>query len=86
MGRVVRLEEWLRARTPGEERLEDAVTRLDDAVRERYRDRAPSWLATEVLAVQGCISLGLLEDAAARTERLLARLAHPSTRARTAGR
>lgn len=86
MAMVVRLDEWLRARRPGGDRLEDAVTRLDEAVRERYRERAPDWLATEVLAVQGCISLGLLDDAAARTERLLARLAHPSIRARTAGR
>jgi hypothetical protein len=56
-----------------EERLERAVDRLDRMLAERGDTRSPAWMVTELLAVQGCLSMGLTEDAAWRIERLLQR-------------
>jgi hypothetical protein len=54
-------------------RLADAVDRLDRALADRGWDRPPPWLVTELLAVQGCLSLGLAGDAAWRIEKLAQR-------------
>ena len=37
----------------------------------RKSGNAPEWLRTEVLAIQGCLALGFVGDAAARTEQLV---------------
>jgi hypothetical protein len=77
MAEVVRMEEWRRQRgnQPGEDRLSVAVERLDRLLAERGWDRqpAPSWLLTDLLAIQGCIAMGLTQEAAQRLERLIER-------------
>jgi hypothetical protein len=78
MAEVVRIDEWRRQRAvegPGEVRLSQAVERLDRLLAERGWDRrpAPSWLLTDLLAVQGCIAMGLTDEAAQRVERLIDR-------------
>lgn len=73
MGSVVSLAEWRRAQEPELLRLEAAVRRLDRALVGEGRTEAPAWLATEILAIQGCISLDLIDEAAERAERLLKR-------------
>jgi hypothetical protein len=77
MAEVVRLEEWRRrqAGDPGEDRLSQAVERLDRMLAERGWDRrpAPAWLVTDLLAIQGCIAMGLTAEAAQRVERLIER-------------
>ena len=77
MAEVVRLEEWRRRRgdAPGEDRLSAAVERLDRLLAERGWDRqpAPAWLLTDLLAIQGCIAMGLTQEAAHRVERLIER-------------
>ena len=54
-------------------RLADAVDRLESALEDRGWDRPPPWVVTELLAVQGCLALGLAEDAAWRIEKLAQR-------------
>lgn len=54
-------------------RLADAVDRLDRALADRGWDEPPTWLVTELLAVQGCLSLGFAGDAAWRIEKLAQR-------------
>jgi hypothetical protein len=77
MAEVVRLEEWRRRHggDPGEDRLSRAVDRLDKMLAERGWDRrpAPAWLVTDLLAIQGCIAMGLTAEAAQRVERLIER-------------
>ena len=74
---VVALEAWRRRRDasgPGEERLDRAVERLERVLVARGWDRlAPDWVLTELLAIQGCLSLGLLPAAVLRAERLAER-------------
>ncbi|MGH2676206.1 MAG: hypothetical protein ACRDH1_12440, partial [Actinomycetota bacterium] len=50
-----------------------AVDRLEEVLTERGEDHPPLWLVTELLAVQGCLSIGLTEEAAWRVERLVMR-------------
>ena len=57
----------------GHRRLAEAVDRLESALEDRGWDSPPAWLVTELLAVQGCLSLGLPEDAAWRLEKLAQR-------------
>lgn len=73
MATVVDLVAWREDREPGMARLERAVAELDEVVRGRRRG-VPDWAVTEILAIQGCISLDLLEDAAERAELLAGRL------------
>jgi hypothetical protein len=77
MAEVVRLEEWRRRHSgdPGGDRLSRAVDRLDRMLAERGWDRrpAPAWLVTDLLAIQGCIAMGLTAEAAQRVERLIER-------------
>ncbi len=74
---VIDLEAWRLDRSgvdPQEDRLRRAVDRLDQVLTERGEDRRPPWLVTELLAVQGCLSMGLTEEAAWRVERLVMRV------------
>lgn len=73
MGAVVQLAEWRARAEPGLARLERAVARLDEALEGQARAEAPAWLVTEVLAIQGCLSMEMAGQAAERTERLLKR-------------
>ena len=83
---VIDLEAWRLDRggiDPREDRLRRAVDRLDQVLTERGEDRRPPWLVTELLAVQGCLSMGLTEEAAWRVERLVMRVerfSRPATR------
>lgn len=83
---VVDLAHWRREHGVGQdeehERLADAVDRLERALADRGWDRPPAWLVTELLAVQGCLSLGLAVEAAWRIERLAQRTERLSSRAR----
>ena len=76
-GQVVDLAGWRRAHGDPQdeehERLADAVERLERALADRGWDSPPPWLVTELLAVQGCLSLGLPADAAWRIEKLAQR-------------
>jgi hypothetical protein len=71
MGRLVQLDDWREREEPDEARLERAVGRLERLLGERPGRNAPEWLRTEVLAIQGCLALGFVDDAAERTERLV---------------
>ena len=88
METVIDLAAWRRDRRsvdPQEDRLQRAVDRLDEVLTERGEDRRPPWLVTELLAVQGCLSIGLTEEAAWRVERLVMRVerfSRPARRAR----
>ncbi len=73
MGTVIDLAAWRNEHEPEMLRLERAVSRLDRALAGVDRARAPAWLVTGVLAIQGCISMDLLAEAASRTERLVER-------------
>jgi hypothetical protein len=83
MGTVVDLSGWLEARTsgpkrsaPGVERLEEAIERLHPlvlAALDRRGGLAPR-METELLAVMGELSLGLIDEAAVRAERLVGEL------------
>lgn len=88
MDTVIDLAAWRRDRgsvDPQEDRLQTAVDRLDEVLTERGEDHRPPWLVTELLAVQGCLSIGLNEEAAWRVERLVMRVerfSRPARRAR----
>ena len=88
METVIDLAAWRRDREsvdPQEDRLQRAVDRLDEVLTERGEDHRPPWLVTELLAVQGCLSIGLTEEAAWRVERLVMRVerfSRPARRAR----
>jgi hypothetical protein len=71
MDNVVELDRWRGRREPDEARLERAVERLERLLGRRERRSAPEWLRTGVLAIQGCMALGMIGDAADRTERLV---------------
>lgn len=71
MGDLVQLENWRERREPEEVRLERAVSRLEGLLGKRQAREAPEWLRTEVLAIQGCLALGFVGDAAVRTEQLV---------------
>jgi hypothetical protein len=71
MGNLVQLEDWRERKEPEDARLERAVERLEGLLGKRERGNAPEWLRTEVLAIQGCLALGFVGDAAERTERLI---------------
>ena len=74
---VIDLAGWRHEHGEGDEeehrRLADAVERLDRAIADRGWDTPPAWLVTELLAVQGCLALGLSDDAVWRIERLAQR-------------
>lgn len=87
MDRVIDLQTWRRDHHGSglhEDRLERAVERLDQMLAERGDEASPPWMVTELLAVQGCLSMGLTEDAAWRIERLLQRAERSSARSNRA--
>jgi hypothetical protein len=78
MADVIRLEEWRRGHTataPGDARLEEAVDRLDAVLDDRgwRSESAPQWVVTELLAIQGCVSMEMTDAAVYRIERLIQR-------------
>ncbi len=83
MAAIIELAAWRRGRDFGSDpRLEGAVARLDTALAEQPWRRPPPWLVTELLAIQGAVSMGLMDEAAARSERLADRLEEIKTRVR----
>jgi hypothetical protein len=73
MPRVIDLEGWRKTRGEGS-RLERAVARLGRALPPAGRDRVPTWVATELLAIHGCLSLGSEDEAIRRIGHLATRL------------
>jgi outer membrane protein TolC len=71
VGSLVQLDDWREREEPEEARLQRAVGRLERLLGRRPGRDAPEWLRTEVLAIQGCLALGFVGDAAERTERLV---------------
>ena len=86
MAGVIDLQRWRREHGVHDDdcELDDAVSRLDRALSERSWERPPPWVVTELLAIQGCLSLGMTEDAVWRVERLTQRTER--LRARAAAR
>jgi hypothetical protein len=88
MAGVIDLAAWRAGHGEGtvdEARLEGAVDRLDRLIAEQRWSQPPPWLVTELLAIQGCISMGLTGEAASRAERLIARTERMLERFRRAG-
>ena len=82
MGSVTYLGTWREDRAQGS-LLEGAVGRLGRALPRESRDRVPDWVATELLAIHGCLALGSEEEALRRIRRLTERLErgeHPIAR------
>jgi hypothetical protein len=80
---LIDLEEWRRTHGDrGDDRLVAAVDRLDGALAGRDWETPPAWILTELLAVQGCLSLGLTDEAAWRVEKLVQRAERIRPRAR----
>jgi hypothetical protein len=73
MGSIVDLAGWREEHEPELLRLERAVQSLDETFAGYDREDVPAWLVTEVLAIQGCISMELVSEAADRAERLVER-------------
>jgi hypothetical protein len=73
VGSIIDLAGWRQEHEPEVLRLERAVQRLDEALADREREDVPPWVVTEVLAIQGCISMDLVDEAADRAERLVRR-------------
>jgi hypothetical protein len=89
MASVIELATWRRGHALGSEedpRLEGAVARLDHALSEQPWRRPPPWLVTELLAIQGAVSMGLVDEAATRSERLAERLERIASRVRARAR
>lgn len=80
MGRVIDLDAWRREhdRDPLR-RLERAIGRLDSLL-SRGSGRIGPRVESELLAITGAVTSGLVEQAADRAERLAERLEHPSAR------
>jgi len=86
MGIVIDLEEHRRARRPAEpgpvERLDAAVSELERLLAAVERHPAGKHLAeSELLAITGALSIGRLEEAVERAERLCTRLRKARRRA-----
>jgi hypothetical protein len=74
MAGVIDLASWRREHVgPDQDRLDRAIDRLQGVLTEGRWDPPPPWLVTELLAIQGCLSVGMSEDAAWRAERLASR-------------
>jgi hypothetical protein len=74
MGTVTSIEDWRSERAPVDDpsdRLERAVQALDAALRETSSHLlADPQIERDLLAITGAVSIGLLEEAADRAERL----------------
>lgn len=73
--RVIDLAAWRREHAAAVDsddhaRLHAAVEHLDAALEERRWLSSPPWLVTELLAIQGCLSMDLVAQAAWRIEKL----------------
>jgi hypothetical protein len=87
MAGVIDLAAWRREHDTGEvhdARLGEAVDRLDELLTEELWQEPPAWLVTELMAVQGCVSMGLFADAHWRIERLIQRAERISVRSKRA--
>lgn len=73
VGGIIDLGGWRREHEAVELRLERAVLALDEVMDGKERRDVPAWVVTEVFAIQGCISMDLLEEAAERAEKLVHR-------------
>ena len=83
MGTVISLEAWRQDRDDPSDRLESAVAELDELLAGLPARRlADPDIERELLAITGAVSVGLLDDAADRAERLTDRL---TRRARKGG-
>jgi hypothetical protein len=77
MATVIDLKAWTEGR---DERsslgssLEGAVERLGRALPADRRARVPDWVATELLAIHGCLSLGSEDETIRRIQNLTVRL------------
>ena len=76
--RVIDLAAWRQehaaaAGSDDQIRLERALEHLEAALEERRWLSPPPWLTTELLAIQGCMSMDLVAEAAWRIERLAQR-------------
>ena len=80
-GTVVSLEDWRRARVDPAEHLERAVEALDQVLGTLPPRRlsAPD-IERELLAITGAVSIGLIDDAADRADRLRERLLRQARR------
>ena len=78
MGQVISLDEHRRNRRVPETdpagRLERAVGDLEAALRRIHHPAGAAVVESEILAITGAVSIGLLEEAADRAERLAGRL------------
>jgi hypothetical protein len=54
--------------------MEGLVDRLGRALPRERREGVPEWVATELLAIHGCLSLGSEDEAVRRIQRLTVRL------------
>ena len=82
---VIDLGEWRRRHGDrDDQRLASELDRLDGVLSGHAWERPPAWVVTELLAVQGCLSLGLDDEAAWRIGKLVQRAerARPKARAR----
>jgi hypothetical protein len=73
MATVIDLRAWAEGRGRPSS-LEEDVERLGRALPMDRRSRVPGWVATELLAIHGCLSLGSEEEAVRRIRDLTARL------------
>lgn len=91
VGQVIDFEAWRRGRPQAPRsddrdpltRLEAAIERLGVLV-EEGTGRIARRVESELLAITGAVTAGLVEEAADRAERLVARLEHPAARAERA--
>jgi hypothetical protein len=76
MGTVISIEAWREQHgSDASERLESAVADLDHVLNALPQSRlSDTEIERELLAITGAVTIGLLEDAADRADRLRARL------------
>jgi hypothetical protein len=73
MASVIDLRTW-RQEGPDGSGLERVVDRLGRALPQERRGRVPDWVATELLAIHGCLALGSEDEAVRRIQLLTVRL------------
>jgi hypothetical protein len=73
MATVIDLQEWVEGRGEASS-LDEAVERLARALPMERRSGVPEWVATELLAIHGCLALGSEDEAVRRIRNLTARL------------
>jgi hypothetical protein len=73
MATVIDLQAWVEGRGEASS-LDEAVERLGRALPLERRRGVPEWVATELLAIHGCLALGSEDEAVRRIRNLTARL------------